>query len=102
MPVAQSPDHYINSSKGCPSITESLPLGIFFSTVGHRRGIASGATPWGLSRGVFAVVVLYSFLHGILPSMLSHLLVSIKKLDPFQTYRVKDIYIYEILLWLIS
>jgi hypothetical protein len=44
MPVAQSPAHYINSSKGCPSITESFPLG-FFSTVRHRRGIASGATP---------------------------------------------------------
>jgi hypothetical protein len=26
MPVAQSPAHYINSSKGCPSITESFPL----------------------------------------------------------------------------
>jgi hypothetical protein len=26
MPVAQSPDHYINSSKGCPSITESFLL----------------------------------------------------------------------------
>jgi hypothetical protein len=24
MPVAQSPAHYINSSKGCPSITESF------------------------------------------------------------------------------
>jgi hypothetical protein len=45
MPVAQSPDHYINSSKGCPSITESFPLVVFFSTVRHRRGIASGATP---------------------------------------------------------
>jgi hypothetical protein len=29
MPVAQSPAHYINSSKGCPSITESFPL-VFF------------------------------------------------------------------------
>jgi hypothetical protein len=29
MPVAQSPDHYINSSKGCPSITESFPLVVF-------------------------------------------------------------------------
>jgi hypothetical protein len=27
MPVAQSPAHYINSGKGCPSITESFPLG---------------------------------------------------------------------------
>jgi hypothetical protein len=45
MPVAQSPAHYINSSKGCPSITESFPLFFFFSTVGYRRGIASGATP---------------------------------------------------------
>jgi hypothetical protein len=44
MPVAQSPAHDINSSKGCPSITESFPLG-FFCTVRHRRGIASGATP---------------------------------------------------------
>jgi hypothetical protein len=44
MPVAQSPAHYINSSKGCPSITESFPLG-FFSTMRHRRGIVSGATP---------------------------------------------------------
>jgi hypothetical protein len=26
MPKAQSPAHYINSSKGCPSITESFPL----------------------------------------------------------------------------
>jgi hypothetical protein len=26
MPVAWSPAHYINSSKGCPSTTESLPL----------------------------------------------------------------------------
>jgi hypothetical protein len=26
MPVAQSPARYINSSKGCPSITESFPL----------------------------------------------------------------------------
>jgi hypothetical protein len=26
MPVAQSPAHYINSSKGCASITESFPL----------------------------------------------------------------------------
>jgi hypothetical protein len=26
MPVAQSPAHNINSSKGCPSITESFPL----------------------------------------------------------------------------
>jgi hypothetical protein len=26
MPVAQSLAHYINSSKGCPSITESFPL----------------------------------------------------------------------------
>jgi hypothetical protein len=45
MPVAQSPANYINSSKGCPSITESFSLG-FFSTVRHRRGIASGATPF--------------------------------------------------------
>jgi hypothetical protein len=29
MPVAQSPAHYINSSKGCPSITESFPLVVF-------------------------------------------------------------------------
>jgi hypothetical protein len=29
MPVAQSPAHYINSSKGCPSITESFPLAFF-------------------------------------------------------------------------
>jgi hypothetical protein len=29
MPVAQSPDHYINSSKGCPSITEPFPLVVF-------------------------------------------------------------------------
>jgi hypothetical protein len=26
MPLAQSPAHYINSSKGCPSITEPFPL----------------------------------------------------------------------------
>jgi hypothetical protein len=26
MSVAQSPAHYINISKGCPSITESFPL----------------------------------------------------------------------------
>jgi hypothetical protein len=26
MPVAESPVHYKNSSKGCPSITESFPL----------------------------------------------------------------------------
>jgi hypothetical protein len=26
MPVAQSPAHYINTSKGCPSFTESFPL----------------------------------------------------------------------------
>jgi hypothetical protein len=26
MRLAQSPAHYINSSKGCPSITESFPL----------------------------------------------------------------------------
>jgi hypothetical protein len=26
MPEAQSPAHYINRSKGCPSITESFPL----------------------------------------------------------------------------
>jgi hypothetical protein len=26
MPVAQSPAPYINSSKGCPSITDSFPL----------------------------------------------------------------------------
>jgi hypothetical protein len=30
MPVAQSPAHYINSSKGCPSITESFLLCYFF------------------------------------------------------------------------
>jgi hypothetical protein len=29
MPVAQSPAHYINSTKGCPSITESFPLVVF-------------------------------------------------------------------------
>jgi hypothetical protein len=29
MPVAQSPAHYINSSKGCPFITESFPLVVF-------------------------------------------------------------------------
>jgi hypothetical protein len=29
MPVAQSPAHYINSSKGYPSITESFPLVVF-------------------------------------------------------------------------
>jgi hypothetical protein len=29
MPIAQSPAHYINSSKCCPSITESFPLGFF-------------------------------------------------------------------------
>jgi hypothetical protein len=29
MPVAQSPAHYINSSIGCPSITESFPLVCF-------------------------------------------------------------------------
>jgi hypothetical protein len=29
MPAAQSPAHYINSSKGCPSITESFPLYCF-------------------------------------------------------------------------
>jgi hypothetical protein len=29
MPVAQSPAHYINSSKGCPSITESFRLVCF-------------------------------------------------------------------------
>jgi hypothetical protein len=29
MPIAQSPAHYINSSKGCPSITESFPLVVF-------------------------------------------------------------------------
>jgi hypothetical protein len=29
MPVAQSPALYINSSKGCPSITESFPLCCF-------------------------------------------------------------------------
>jgi hypothetical protein len=29
MTVAQSPAHYINSSKGCPSITESFPLVVF-------------------------------------------------------------------------
>jgi hypothetical protein len=47
MPVAQSPAHYINSSKGCP-----MPFyhGIFsaccfFSSVRHRHGIAGGATP---------------------------------------------------------
>jgi hypothetical protein len=45
MPVAQSPAHYINSRKGCPSITEYFPLLFFFSTVRHRHGIASGATP---------------------------------------------------------
>jgi hypothetical protein len=50
MPVAQSPDHYINSSKGFPSITESFPLVGFFSTVRHRRGIASGATPFNAYR----------------------------------------------------
>jgi hypothetical protein len=26
MPAAQSPDHYINSGKGCPSKTGSFPL----------------------------------------------------------------------------
>jgi hypothetical protein len=25
MPVAQSPAHYMNNNKGCPSITESFP-----------------------------------------------------------------------------
>jgi hypothetical protein len=35
----------INSSKGCPSITEPFLLAGFFRTVRHRRGIASGATP---------------------------------------------------------
>jgi hypothetical protein len=29
MPVAQSPAHYINSSKGCPSITEYFQLCCF-------------------------------------------------------------------------
>jgi hypothetical protein len=29
MPVSQSPAHYINSSKGCPSLTESFPLVVF-------------------------------------------------------------------------
>jgi hypothetical protein len=29
MPVVQSPAHYINSSKGCPFITESFPLVVF-------------------------------------------------------------------------
>jgi hypothetical protein len=29
MPVAQSPAQYINSSKGCPFITESFPLVVF-------------------------------------------------------------------------
>jgi hypothetical protein len=29
MQVAQSPANYINSSKGCPSITESFPLVVF-------------------------------------------------------------------------
>jgi hypothetical protein len=29
MPVVQSLAHYINSSKGCPSITESFPLVVF-------------------------------------------------------------------------
>jgi hypothetical protein len=53
MQVAQSPAHYINSSKGCPSITESFRLG-FFSTVRHRRGIASGATLLLVSRHVLA------------------------------------------------
>jgi hypothetical protein len=46
MPVAQSPAaHYINSSTGCPSITKSFPLGFSFSTVRHRRVIASGGAP---------------------------------------------------------
>jgi hypothetical protein len=29
MPVAQSTAHYINSSKGCPSITESFRFVMF-------------------------------------------------------------------------
>jgi hypothetical protein len=29
MPVSQSPAHYINSTKGSPSITESFPLVVF-------------------------------------------------------------------------
>jgi hypothetical protein len=42
MPVAQSPAHYINSSKGCPSITESFPLWVFLELCAT---VASGATP---------------------------------------------------------
>jgi hypothetical protein len=45
MPVAYSPAPFINSSKGCPFITESFPLVVIFITGRHRRGIASGATP---------------------------------------------------------
>jgi hypothetical protein len=44
MPVAHSPAHYINSSKGCSFITESFPLCCFL-VVCHSRGIASGAAP---------------------------------------------------------
>jgi hypothetical protein len=40
MPVAQSPAHYINISKGCPSITESFPLVGFLVLCANRRGIA--------------------------------------------------------------
>jgi hypothetical protein len=54
MPVAQSPAaHYINSSKGCPSITKSFPLGFSFSTVRHRRVIASGGAPLSNNMSLF-------------------------------------------------
>jgi hypothetical protein len=68
MLVAQSPAHYINSSKGCPSITESVRLSFYhgicsalfsISTVRHRRGIASGGAPlFGLSRKQFSLIYL--------------------------------------------
>jgi hypothetical protein len=37
MPVAQSPAHYVNSSKGCPSITESFPL---FCILLHKMSLS--------------------------------------------------------------
>jgi hypothetical protein len=51
MPVAQSPAHYINSRKGCPSITESFPL-VYLLVL--WRGIASGGAPLFPPRLIFA------------------------------------------------
>jgi hypothetical protein len=48
MPVAQSPAHYINSSKGCPSITESFPLVVFLVLCATVVALPVVQPHWGI------------------------------------------------------